>query len=259
MNNLIKYFFSAMKEAKNNKDDINDKDINDKDINDNKDINKEKDLDYRKIKNYLRKHSSKIADDYNLRLKLYQLFYYGIDDIPIAILKTDDENYKNDNFPYYFQYKTREEIIDIYNKEVKTKYLIKIYNKNELNDYDIKENIYLDISLKTFRPVYNENWRKISEKINEVSFDKQKSFYADYLRYYLKYKNFPSFEEFAKFIYERYEMPVHKDIKIVYNNINKSYDNVKDYIRNNNIKYEEISKIIKLSTKISNRIMIEKN
>ena len=43
--------------------------------------------------------------------QLYQLFYYGIDDIPIAILKTDDENYKNDNFPYYFQYKTREEII----------------------------------------------------------------------------------------------------------------------------------------------------
>ena len=252
MNNLIKYFFSAMKEAKNNKDDIND-------INDNKDINKEKDLDYRKIKNYLRKHSSTIADDYKLRLKLYQLFYYGIDDIPIAILKPEDESYNNDDFPYYFQNKKRKEIIDIYNKEVKTKYLIKIYNKNELNDYDIKENIYLDISLKTFRPVYNENWRKISEKINEVSFDKQKSFYADYLRYYLKYKIFPSFEEFAKFIYERYEMPVHKDIKIVYNNIDKSYENVRNYIRNNNIKYEEISKIIKLSTKISNRIMIEKN
>ena len=259
MNNLIKYFFGLMKDQTKNKDNDNDKDI-DKDKDKDIDKDNDKDLDYRKIKNYLRKHSSTIADDYNLRLKLYQLFYYGIDDIPIAILKTDDENYKNDNFPYYFQYKTREEIIDIYNKEVKTKYLIKIYNKNELNDYDIKENIYLDISLKTFRPVYNENWRKISEKINEVSFDKQKSFYADYLRYYLKYKNFPSFEEFAKFIYERYEMPVHKDIKIVYNNIDKSYENVRNsYIRNNNIKYEEISKIIKLSTKISNRIMIEKN
>ena len=254
MNNLIKYFFSAMKEAKNNKDDINDKDIND-----NNDINKEKDLDYRKIKNYLRKHSSTIADDYQLRLKLHQLFYYDIDGIPIAILKPEDESYNNDNYPYYFQNKQREEIIDIYNKEVKTKYLIKIYNKNELNDYDIKDNIYLDISLKTFRPVYNEKWKEISEKINEVSFDKQKSFYADYLRYHLKYKNFPSFEEFAKFIYERYQMPVHKDIKIVFNNIDKSYENVRNYIKDNNMTSSDVNRIIKLSTKISNRIMIEKN
>jgi hypothetical protein len=242
MNNFIKYFFSAMKEAKNNKEDDN---------------NKEKDLTYRKIKNYLRKHSSNINDDYQLRLKLQKLFYYGIDDIPIAILKPEDEIYKNDNFPYYFQNKTREEIIDIYNKEVKTKYLIKIYNKDELNDYDIKENIYLDISLKTFRPVYNQNWKKISEEINEVSFDKQKSFYADYLKYYLKYNNFPSFQEFIKFIYDRYQMPVHKDIKIVFNNIDKSYNNVKDYIRNNNIISKDVSKIIKLSTTISNRIMIQ--
>ena len=89
MNNLIKYFFSTMKEQTlNNKD--------------NKDI-KEKDLDYRKIKNYLRKHSSTIADDNQLRLKLHQLFYYDIDCIPIAILKPEDESYNNDNFPYYFQ------------------------------------------------------------------------------------------------------------------------------------------------------------
>ena len=244
MNNLIKYFFSTMKEAKNNNNNNND--------------NKDKDLDYRKIKNYLRKHSSTIADDNQLRLKLHQLFYYDIDGIPIAILKPEDESYNNDNFPYYFQNKNRKEIIDIYNKEVKTKYLIKIYNKDELNDYDIKDNIYLDISLKTFRPVYNEKWKEISEKINEVSFDKQKSFYADYLRYYLKYKNFPSFEEFAKFIYERYEMPVHKDIKIVYNNIDKSYKEVRDYIRNNNITAKEVNKTIKLSTSISERILIEK-
>lgn len=252
MNNLIKYIFGAMKQQTKDKKDNE---------NDNKDINKEKDLDYRKIKNYLRKHSSTIADDYQLRLKLHQLFYYDIDDIniPIAILKPEDEIYNNDNFPYYFQNKKRKEIIDIYNKEVKTKYLIKIYNKKELNDYDIKENIYLDISLKTFRPVYNEKWKQISEEINEVSFDKQKSFYADYLRYHLKYKNFPSFEEFAKFIYERYQMPVHKDIKIVFNNIDKSYENVRNYIKNNNMTSSYVNRIIKLSTKISNRIMIEKN
>ena len=247
MNNLIKYFFGLMKEAKNNKEEAKD-DNNDK----------EKDLDYRKIKNYLRKHSSTIADDYQLRLKLHELFYYDIDGIPIAILKPEDESYVNNNYPYYFENKKRKEIIDIYNKEVKTKYLLKIYNKNELNDYDIKENIYLDISLKTFRPVYNENWKKISEEINEVSFDKQNSFYADYLRYHLKYKNFPSFEEFIKFIYDRYQKPVHKDIKIVYNNIDKSYKEVRDYIRNNNITAKEVNKTIKLSTSISERILIEK-
>jgi hypothetical protein len=253
MNNLIKYFFGVMKEQTKNKNNNNNNNENEND-NDNENEN---DLDYRKIKNYLRKHSSTIADDYELRLKLQKLFYYGIDDIPIAILKTDDEIYKNDNFPYYFQNKTREEIIKIYNKEVKTKFLIKIYNKDELNDYNIKENIYLDISLKTFRPVYNDNWKKISEEINEVSFDKQKSFYADYLRYHLKYKHFPSFEEFIKFIYDRYQMPVHKDIKIVFKNIHKSYDNVKDYIRNNKMSSSDVNKIIKLSTSIPNRIMIE--
>jgi hypothetical protein len=246
MNNLIKYFLGTMKKVKDVKDD-----------NDNDNDNDKKDLDYRKIKNYLRKHSSNINDDYQLRLKLQRLFYYTIVGIPIAILKPENEIYKNDNFPYYFQNKTREEIIDIYNKEVKTKYLIKIYNKDELNDYNIKENIYLDISLKTFRPVYNENWKKISEEINEVAFDKQKSFYADYLRYHLKYKHFPSFEEFAKFIYDRYQKPVHKYIKIVFENIDKSYENVRDYIRNNNMTSKEVNKIIKLSTSITNRIMIE--
>ena len=79
------------------------------------------DLDYRKIRNYLRKHSSTIADDYDMRLKLQQLFYYDIDGIPIAKLKLDDVIYNNDyNYPYYFQNKMREEIIEIYNKEVKT-------------------------------------------------------------------------------------------------------------------------------------------
>ena len=218
------------------------------------------DLDYRKIRNYLRKHSSTIADDYDMRLKLQQLFYYDIDGIPIAKLKLDDVIYNNDyNYPYYFQNKMREEIIEIYNKEVKTKHLLKIYNQDELNDYDIKKDIYLDISLKTFRPIYNENWKKISEEINNVSFDKQKSFYADYLRCYLKIKNFPSFEEFIKFIYNKYQMPVHKDIKIVFDNIDKSYQNVRDYIDNNNMTFKEVKKIIKQSLPISNRIMIEKN
>jgi hypothetical protein len=237
MNSLIKYFFGGMKEQKTN----NNKDLK----------------DYRKIKNYLRKNSSTIVDDYNMRLKLERLFYYDIDGIPIAKLKSENESYNNEEYPYYFQNKTREEIIDIYNYEVKTKYLIKIYNQDELNDYDIKTDIYLEISLKTFRPVYNENWKKISEEINEVAFDKQKSFYADYLRCYLKIKHFPSFEEFIKYSYNKYEMPVHKDIRTVFNNIYKSYENVRDYIENNNMTFEDVSKIIKQSTSISNRIIME--
>jgi hypothetical protein len=215
--------------------------------------------DYRKIKNYLRKNASTIADDNKMRLKLQRLFYYDIYGIPIAILKSKYECYNNEEYPYYFQNKTREEIIDIYNKDVKTKYLIKIYNQDELNNYDIKKDIYLEISLKTFRPVYNENWKKISEEINEVSFDKQKSFYADYLRCYMKIKHFPSFEEFMIFSYNKYKMPVHKDIRIVFNNIDKSYEKVRDYIEDNNMTFEKVCKIIKQSTPITNRIIMEQN
>ena len=217
-----------------------------------------KDLHYRKIKNFMRKHSSTIGDDYYLRLKLQQLFYYDINGIPIAKLKPEDEINK-DNYPYYFQNKNRIDIIDIYNKEVKCKNKceLKIYTDDELNNYDIKENIYIEISLKTFRPVYKENWKEISEKVNEVSFDKQKSFYADYLRCYLKLKYFPTFDEFIKYIYYKYQMPVHKDIKIVFNNIEKSYKDVKEYIKNNKMTFEEIRRVIKLSTTISKRILIE--
>jgi hypothetical protein len=239
MNNLISNFFGILQQLRNNKID-----------------DTTKDLDYRKIKNYLRKHSSTIADDYQLCLKLYQLFYYDIDGIPIAKLKPIDE-INMDNYPYYFKNKTREEIIEIYNNEVKSKYLIKIYNQEELRDYDIKSNIFLDISLKTFRPVYKDDWKKISEEVNEVSFDKQRSFYADYLRCYLKLKNFPTFNEFIKFIYNKYHMPVHKDIKIVFDNIEKSYKDAKDYIENNNISFDIVRKSIVVSTPIANRILIQ--
>ena len=217
-----------------------------------------KNIDYRKIKNFMRKHSSTISDDYHLRLKLQELFYYDINGIPIARLKPENE-INIENYPYYFQNKNRIDIIDIYNKEVKCKNKseLKNYSNDELNNYDIKENIFIEISLKTFRPVYKENWKKISEEVNEVSFDKQKSFYNDYLKCYLKLQKFPTFDEFIIFIYNKYQMPVHKDIRIVFNNIEKSYKNVKDYIKNNNMTFKEIRRVIKLSTPISNRILLE--
>lgn len=216
-----------------------------------------KDLDYRKIKNYLRKHSSTSIDDYNLRLSLLKLFYYDIDNIPIAILKLDADIYYDFPFPNYFKNKDRFEIIDIYNKEVKTKSLIKILNRSDFNNYEIIENNFLDISLKTFRPVYNKNWKIISEYVNNVSFSKQKSFYADYLRCYLKLKKFPSFNEYIKFIYDKYNTPVHKDIHIVFDNIQGSYKNVFNYINTNNLTFQQIRNIIIQSTPISNRIKMQ--
>ena len=216
-----------------------------------------KDLDYRKIKNYLRKHSSTSIDDYNLRLSLLKLFYYDIDNIPIAILKLDADIYYDFPFPNYFKNKDRFEIIDIYNKEVKTKSLIKILNRSDFNNYEIIENNFLDISLKTFRPVYNKDWKIISEYVNNVSFSKQKSFYADYLRCYLKLKKFPSFNEYIKFIYDKYNTPVHKDIHIVFDNIQGSYKNVFNYINTNNLTFQQIRNIIIQSTPISNRIKMQ--
>jgi hypothetical protein len=210
------------------------------------------DLDYRKIKNYLRKHSSCIGDDYQLRLSLLRLFYYDINGYPIAKLKPETEiNY--DIYPYFFKNKERIEIIDIYNKEIKSKSLIKIFTEDELNDYDINENISLEISLKTFRPVYKENWKEISEEVNKVPFNKQKSFYADYLRCYLKHRYFPSLDDFMKYVYYKYQMPIHKDIKIVYDNIEKSYKEVKEYIKINNMSFEQVRKIIINSTPLSSR------
>jgi len=216
-----------------------------------------KDLDYRKIKNYLRKHSSTSIDDYNLRLSLLKLFYYDINNIPIAILKLDADIYYDFPFPNYFKNKDRFEIIDIYNKEVKTKSLIKILNRSDFNNYEIIENNFLDISLKTFRPVYNKDWKIISEYVNNVSFSKQKSFYADYLRCYLKLKKFPSFNEYIKFIYDKYNTPVHKDIHIVFDNIQGSYKNVFNYINTNNLTFQQIRNIIIQSTPISNRIKMQ--
>ena len=214
------------------------------------------DLDYRKIKNYLRKYSSTVGDDYQLRLSILRLFYYDINGIPINKLKPINEiNWFS--YPYFFKNKTISEIVDIYNKEVKTKSFIKIYTEEELNDYDIKEDICLEISLNTFRPIYKEDWKKISEEVNEVSINKQRSFYADYLRCYLKLRYFPSLPEFIKSIYNKYQMPVHKDIIIAFYNIENSYKDVKEYIKTNKMTFKEIRKIIIKSTPIPNRILIE--
>ena len=64
------------------------------------------DLDYRKIKNYVRKYSSTLGDDYQLRLSLLKLFYYDINGFPIAKMKPEGEIDIN-MYPYFFQNKKK--------------------------------------------------------------------------------------------------------------------------------------------------------
>lgn len=215
-------------------------------------------LNHRIIKNYLRKLSSTISDENNLRKLLYKLFYYDINDIPISIIKNENDIDLN-SFPKIFNTVKRTDIINIYNNEVKSNYYekIQILDENDLDIYTINENNLLEISLKTFRPVYKDNWKKLSEDINKIPFNKQKSYYSIYLKLYLKLHYFPDIDNFIKYIFNKYQKPIHKDIKIIFDNIEKSYKCVKDYIKINNMNYNEIKYIIIKSTNISKRYLME--
>lgn len=208
----------------------------------------------RKIVNYLRKHSSNNKNLNKTKNKILGLFYKRIENIPINDINNDiNENWKE--FPYYFQTKTKEEILELFNSKVCPRKTIK-YPFN-LIDYDIKPNNYLEISKNTFRPIYKEDWKKQTEILNNCDYKNQQSFYMEYLRYYLKYKKFPSFSEFLIYLYYKYEKPVHKDIKIVYENINKSYEPIKEFIEKNNISFNEIKEILIKSASIQNRIIMQ--
>jgi len=216
-------------------------------------------LNQRKIKNWLRKYSSTINDEKNLRKLILKLFYYDYEGIPISIIKNENDIVW-DLFPKLFKDVNREKIVEIYNKEVKSNYFkeLKILDEKDLDTYKIQENNFLEISLKTFRPVYKENWKQLSEEVNKISFDKQKSYYALYLNLYLKLHSFPNYYEFINYVYKKYEMPLHRDIKIIFDNIDNSYKDVKEYIIKNDIDYNDVKNIIIKSTKIQNRIQMEK-
>jgi len=216
------------------------------------------DLNYRKIKNYYRRHK----DISELRKNLLCLFYDNIEGIPIAVplndIKTEDLYYK---FPYYFNNKTRDELIDIFNKEVTGVNMkpIKLYNIDELDVYDITgDRMGLKICENTFRPYYMDDWKKRTEDINGIDYNKQKSFYNDYLKYYLRYKEFPNFHEYLRYIFYKYgEKPVHKDIRNVYHNIDNSYKYIKEYIKEKQMSYQDVRKILITSTPIKYRIQME--
>lgn len=214
-------------------------------------------LNFRKIRNWLRKHSSNIGDENNLRKLLFKLYYYDINnDIPIAIIKNEDEiNW--DLFPLIFKLIKRDDIINIYNKEVRSNYFkeLKIVDITT-NNYQITKNS-LKISLKTFRPFYEDNWKELAEKVNNIDFTKQTSYYSIYLKLFIKLQYFPTFDDFIKFIFNKYQTPLHKDIKIIFDNIEESYKDVKDYIKTNNLNYKDIKDIIIKSTNISIRKTIQ--
>jgi len=213
-------------------------------------------LDERKIINYLRKNASNNENQNKIRNKLLSLFYKTIEDIPIT---TTIDSYKEllNEFPNYFHSKTREEIIKLFNDEVCPKKPI-IYNYSSIEDYDIKSNNYLEVSNKTFRPLYEDDWKEKTKILNGISMENQQSFYAEYLRYYLKFKKFPEFKEFLNYLYYKLNRPVHKDIEIVFENIEKSYNPIKDFIKNNNLSFKEVKAILIQSTSIKNRKELQK-
>jgi len=219
------------------------------------DLELELELNYKKIKNYLNKQIGN--SDNEIINKLSCLFYSNINNIPIAKEITEEEyNDSINNFPDYFKSVNKKKIIDIYNNEVSRKKPLNI-NYNFTYNYDIKDGNYLIISPYTFRPIYTNRWIEDSENINGISIKYQLSFYCDYLRYYLKYKKFPLFEEYLLFIFNKYKKPVHKDIINVYNNIKKSYEPINIYIQNNNLDYNDIKKTIIKSASIVNRIEMQ--
>lgn len=219
-------------------------------------------LNLRKIKNYLRKHISNdnnnnYSNEKNIRNNLISLYYDNINGIPIyKKINENDDEYKRVilKFPYFFQDVNRDIIIEIFNKDVSPRKLLKVnYDEDEdsNNNYDIKDNNYLKISSETFRPYYYDDWKERASEINEIDISRQHSFYNQYLNYFLRYKKFPDFNEFLRYNYNRNnEKPVHKDILNVYNNIYNSY---KDIIETTTYSNEEIRKRIIRSTSIEKR------
>lgn len=213
-------------------------------------------LTYKKIKNYLKKQIGN-SNETKIRNQLLCLFFSNINTIPIAKEITDDE-YKIAiaNFPHYFTEVNKKKIIEIFNKDVCPKKPLQI-NHDFTYNYDIKEGGHLVISPKTLRPLYYNDWKEQAENLNGIKLTYQLSFYADYLRYYFKFKKFPDFDEFLLYIYYKYKKPVHKDIINVFTNISNSYDSVLLQIKNANLSYSDIKKILIKSAPISNRILIQ--
>jgi hypothetical protein len=143
-----------------------------------------------------------------------------------------------------------------YNKEIK----YDIEFKNDWSEKYIIPTINpLEISLKTFRIVYNPNWKELAVNDNFVSVDNQISAYNDYIKFFLRFQHFPTFNEFAKYIYNKYKKALHKDFNNIYIEVSTSYNKVREYIEDNNLTYVDVKKIILDSCRINDRIHIQES
>jgi hypothetical protein len=210
-------------------------------------------LTYKKIKNYLRRN---ISNDNKLRTTLLCLYFDNINSIPI--FKKIDENSIEYNFiinkfPYYFKNVNRDKIIEIFNNDVSPRKTLRVNFDEDFEkryNYDIESENYLKISKETYRPYYYEDWKLRASLVNKIDISKQHSFYADYIRYFIKNNKFPSFTEFITYIYNKKNVPIHKDILNVYSNISYSYSKV---LSSKSLNIEEIKKRVKITTSIKMR------
>jgi hypothetical protein len=143
-----------------------------------------------------------------------------------------------------------------YNKPIK----YDIEFKNDWSDkYIISTMNPLEISLKTFRILYNPNWKELATIDNFVNIHEQMSAYNDYIKFYIKFQHFPTFNEFAIYIYNKYNKALHKNFTTIYNEVVISYTKVRQYIQDNNLTYDIVKKILLDSCSIKNRIRIQES
>jgi len=175
-------------------------------------------------------------------------------------------------FPDYYNYHKYNELVYLstlvnqnysanniqleYNKPIK----YEIQFKNDWSDKYIISTINpLEISLKTFRILYNPNWKELAINDNFVTIDEQMSSYNDYIKFYIKFQHFPTFNEFAIYNYNKYNKALHKNFTTIYIEVLTAYTKVRQYIQDNDLSYVDVRKIMVDSCSLENRIRIQES
>jgi hypothetical protein len=163
--------------------------------------------------------------------------------------EVNEEEYNNilKLLPPFFKRLDKKKLLEYLNIEFKKSW-----------NYEVKKITPMFISLKTFRPFYVDNWKELSYTISNINVKYQVSGYNDYIRCYIKYHKFVSYEEFELYVFKKYKKPVHTDLKTIYSEIYISYNEVRDYIEKNNLSYDDVKDILLKSCSIKNRITIQK-
>jgi hypothetical protein len=193
--------------------------------------------------------------------------------IPIDTIATEEDiNKIMKTFPDYYNYHKYNELVYLstlvnqnysanniqleYNKPIK----YEIQFKNDWSDKYIISTINpLEISLKTFRILYNPNWKELAINDNFVTIDEQMSSYNDYIKFYIKFQHFPTFNEFAIYNYNKYNKALHKNFTTIYIEVLTAYTKVRQYIQDNDLSYVDVRKIMVDSCSLENRIRIQES